>query len=284
MEAPSGTWLMTSTPAATTTSAAPAMTAWAAKWAACCDEPHWRSTVVAGTASGQPAASTALRPTLTDWAPACMTHPMTTSSMIPGSIPVRSTRAPRVSAARSAGCHPDSLPLRLPPAVRTASTITAVGMAAAPWSWPAHLTVRSSQSADQASSAQLRAAGSQVAGVVVGDVGAVLLVVVGAVNASGHASTSDSEVYGTAADPSAPRTWTIATMSPWRNTPARGSSVNSPSTWPWYPFTAPTTSVSSIRLPRPWRTAATRIAVDGSTGRSRRAGCTGASQASSGSV
>ena len=37
-----------------TTSWAPAMTAWAAKWAACCDEPHWRSTVVAGTSSGQP--------------------------------------------------------------------------------------------------------------------------------------------------------------------------------------------------------------------------------------
>jgi hypothetical protein len=128
MEAPIGTWLITSTPAATTTSAAPAMTAWAAKWAACWDEPHWRSTVVAGTASGQPAARTALRPTLTDWAPACMTQPMTTSSTIPGSIPVRVTRADSVSAARSAGCHPDSLPLRLPPAVRTASTITAVGM------------------------------------------------------------------------------------------------------------------------------------------------------------
>ena len=28
------------------------MTPWAAKWAACWDEPHWRSTVVAGTALG----------------------------------------------------------------------------------------------------------------------------------------------------------------------------------------------------------------------------------------
>ena len=32
------------------------MTPWAAKWYACCDEPHWRSTVVAGTVSGNPAA------------------------------------------------------------------------------------------------------------------------------------------------------------------------------------------------------------------------------------
>ena len=47
----------------------------------------------------------------------------------PGSRSLRSTRALRVSAARSTGCQPDSLPLRLPPAVRTASTITAVVMA-----------------------------------------------------------------------------------------------------------------------------------------------------------
>ena len=42
------------------------MTPWAAKWADCCDEPHWRSMVVAGTDSGKPAASTALRPMLSD--------------------------------------------------------------------------------------------------------------------------------------------------------------------------------------------------------------------------
>ena len=41
------------------------MTPWAAKCAACWLEPHWRSTVVAGTDSGHPAASTALRATLT---------------------------------------------------------------------------------------------------------------------------------------------------------------------------------------------------------------------------
>ena len=60
------------------------MTPWAAKWAACCDEPHWRSMVVAGTDSGKPAASTALRPMFSAWAPTCMTQPMITSSMRAG--------------------------------------------------------------------------------------------------------------------------------------------------------------------------------------------------------
>ena len=86
------------------------MTPWAAKWADCCDEPHWRSMVVAGTDSGQPAASTALRPTLRAWLPTCMTQPMITSSTRAGSRSLRSASALSVSAARSAGCHPDSLP------------------------------------------------------------------------------------------------------------------------------------------------------------------------------
>ncbi len=37
------------TPPATTRSAVPDITAWAAKWTACCEEPHCRSTVVPGT-------------------------------------------------------------------------------------------------------------------------------------------------------------------------------------------------------------------------------------------
>ncbi len=52
------------------------MTPCAAKWIACCDDPHWRSIVVAGTDSGQPAASTALRPMLSDCSETCMTQPM----------------------------------------------------------------------------------------------------------------------------------------------------------------------------------------------------------------
>src|SRR5205823_12939812 len=55
------TRLIDSIPLATTTSYAPATTPWAAKLRACWLLPHWRSTVVAGTDSGKPAASTAIR-------------------------------------------------------------------------------------------------------------------------------------------------------------------------------------------------------------------------------
>ncbi len=61
------------------------MTPWAAKCTACCEDPHWRSIVVAGTDSGQPAARTALRPTLSDCSDTCMTQPMITSSTRAGS-------------------------------------------------------------------------------------------------------------------------------------------------------------------------------------------------------
>ena len=53
-----------STPQAITMSYAPAITPGPAKWAACWLEPHWRSTVVPGTLSGNPAVSSALRATL----------------------------------------------------------------------------------------------------------------------------------------------------------------------------------------------------------------------------
>ncbi len=101
------------------------MTPCAPKCIDCWLEPHWRSTVVDGTDSGQPAASTALRPMLSDCSPTCMTQPMMTSSTISGSRPLRSWSALRVSAARAAGCQSLSLPLRFPPGVRMASTMTA---------------------------------------------------------------------------------------------------------------------------------------------------------------
>ena len=126
MDAPIGVVDMTSTPAAMTMSYAPAITPWAAKWTDCCDDPHCRSIVVPGTVSGQPAPSTALRPMFRPWLPTCMTQPMITSSTSAGSRSLRSTSAFSTSAARSAGCQPESFPLRLPPAVRTASTMTAV--------------------------------------------------------------------------------------------------------------------------------------------------------------
>src|SRR5260370_10572190 len=53
---------------------------------------------------------------------------MMTSSTSDGSILVRSTKALRVSASRSSGRTGQSLPLRLPTAVRTAPTITALFM------------------------------------------------------------------------------------------------------------------------------------------------------------
>ncbi|MGC3996306.1 MAG: hypothetical protein QM767_01715 [Anaeromyxobacter sp.] len=59
---PSARGVIDSTPAAMTTSCVPDMTACAANWIACCDEPHWRSIVTAGTLSGSFEASTALRP------------------------------------------------------------------------------------------------------------------------------------------------------------------------------------------------------------------------------
>ena len=46
---PIGTRLMTSTPQATATSTTPAPTRPVARLVACCDEPHWVSTVVAAT-------------------------------------------------------------------------------------------------------------------------------------------------------------------------------------------------------------------------------------------
>jgi hypothetical protein len=121
---PIGTRVMLSTPAAITTSCTPDITACAANWIACCDDPHCRSIVTAGVDSGSNlAASTALRPTCPACCPPWLTHPMITSSIAMGSIPVRCTSASSVSAARSTGCTPASRPLRRPPAVRTASTI-----------------------------------------------------------------------------------------------------------------------------------------------------------------
>ena len=69
---------------------------------------------------------------LRPWLPTCMTQPMITSSIRAGSRSLRSARERSTSAARSAGCQPDSFPNRLPPGVRTASTITAVAMVAPP--------------------------------------------------------------------------------------------------------------------------------------------------------
>src|SRR3954454_2368154 len=125
---PMGTRLIISTPPATTTSAWPLMTVAAAKATACCDEPHWRSTVVPGTASGQPAASAALRAMLNVCSPTWLTQPQMTSSTTAGSMPERSTRDSSTCAERSTACTPDSPPPRLPTGDRTAAQMTASRM------------------------------------------------------------------------------------------------------------------------------------------------------------
>ena len=122
---PIGTMLMLSTPAATTRSCVPDMTAWAAKCTACCDEPHWRSMVTPGTLSGRPADSHAFRPMSMDCGPVWETQPMMTSSTAEGSAPVLAMSSVRTCAARSTGCTADRPPFRLPTGERTAPTMYA---------------------------------------------------------------------------------------------------------------------------------------------------------------
>src|ERR1700710_353311 len=126
--APIGTRLIDSTPPATTTSAWPLITVAAAKATACWEEPHWRSMVVPGTDSGQPAASGALRPMLKVCSPTWLTQPQKTSSTTAGSMPVRSASAWSTMAERSTACTPDRPPPRLPTGVRTAAQMTASRM------------------------------------------------------------------------------------------------------------------------------------------------------------
>src|SRR4051794_14682289 len=120
-----GARVIDSTPHAIPMSYAPASTPCATKCAACCDEPHWRSTLVAGTDDGNPPATHALRVTLQPCSPDCVTHPPTTSSYRAGSTSLRSTIVRRHRPSRSVGCQSASAPLRLPNAVRARSTITA---------------------------------------------------------------------------------------------------------------------------------------------------------------
>src|SRR5262245_59240213 len=125
-----GTRLMLSTPPAMTQSYWPDITPMAAKLAACCPEPHMRSRVVPQTSRGKPAMRAALRAMFSPCSPTWSTQPMTTSSTSAGSILLLATRALSVSASRSSGRTPASLPPLRPTAVRTAPTITALPIAA----------------------------------------------------------------------------------------------------------------------------------------------------------
>src|SRR3989442_1673677 len=92
---------------------------------ACWLEPHWRSMVVPGTDSGNPAARAALRPTFAACSPTCITHPAITSSINAVSSLFRCARPFNAYPSRSTGCQFLSIPSRLPIGVRTASIITA---------------------------------------------------------------------------------------------------------------------------------------------------------------
>ena len=75
---PMGMRLITSTPQATAASTTPEPTSAMARLVACWLEPHWVSTVVAGTESGRPAASHAVRVRLKLCSPTWLTQPPTT--------------------------------------------------------------------------------------------------------------------------------------------------------------------------------------------------------------
>ncbi len=72
---PIGTWLMDSTPPAITRSWVPLITAWAAKWMACWEEPHCRSMDTPGTDSGSRELSTEVRAILKVCGPIWLTQP-----------------------------------------------------------------------------------------------------------------------------------------------------------------------------------------------------------------
>ena len=112
-------------PPTTTTSSCPAQIAAAALKFVCIDEPHWRSTVVPHTVSGQPATSGTIRPMFQPCSPICVTQPICTSSTSPGSRSCRATRPFSTCAASSSPRVPESDPFRRPIGLRTASTISA---------------------------------------------------------------------------------------------------------------------------------------------------------------
>src|SRR3954447_20082539 len=122
---PIGTRDIISTPADTTRSSCPAITAAAALKFVCIEEPHWRSTVVADTSTGQPAAIVAMRPTFQPCSPICVTHPICTSSTSRGSRSERATRPFSTCAASSSPRIAASVPFLRPIGDRIASTMYA---------------------------------------------------------------------------------------------------------------------------------------------------------------
>ena len=122
-----GTRLMLSVPPATMTSAEPQRILSAAKAMDWRPEAQKRLTVTAGTSTGSPALSAAIRATFIPCSASGMAHPMMTSSISPGFNPgARRMASEMAAAARSSGrvCLRAPFPA-LPTGVLTALTITA---------------------------------------------------------------------------------------------------------------------------------------------------------------
>src|SRR5690348_12791149 len=122
---PIGTRDIISTPPETTRSSCPDHTAAAALKFVCIEEPHWRSTVVPATETGQPAVSATLRPMFHACSSTWVTQPHCTSSISAGSTPFRPTSAFTTWADSSSPRMCESVPFFFPIGVRTASTIIA---------------------------------------------------------------------------------------------------------------------------------------------------------------
>ena len=117
-----GARVIDSTPPASTTSASPDSIAREACIAASRDEPQSRFTVTAGTDTGSPASSTAIRPTLRLSSPAWLPQPHTTSPIRSGSSAgALASTAETAAAPRSSGRTPASAPPKRPNGVRVAA-------------------------------------------------------------------------------------------------------------------------------------------------------------------
>ena len=116
-----------SVPPATTHSAMPAMIEAAAIATVCDPEEQKRFTVTAGTSTGSPARSAAMRATFVPDSPSGVAQPSITSSIVPGGSPgTRRRRSSMTAAAMSSGRTVRRLPRgAFPTAVLTPATITA---------------------------------------------------------------------------------------------------------------------------------------------------------------
>jgi len=112
LKPPCGTIDMLSTPPAINASPEPIAIWPAIAWMAYIDEPQKRLIVAPPTSIDSPASSEAMRAMLLPCAPSAYAHPMITSSIRLGSIPVRSTRAFNAMAARSSGLKSFNAPFR----------------------------------------------------------------------------------------------------------------------------------------------------------------------------